>query len=426
MKLFASLPGITLLALLVGATGCASTQQPSGAESQAQLEARIALNPTDAQAHRDLGVLLAGNEQYPRAHESLQRAFTHQPNDPKTIYYLGLVSEVLGREDQALRLYEQYTTVPASSEYREQLYGRYQWLLRRQVRNEFRDRFAAEDTFAGELTGNAVGVLPFTFRSGASRFEPLGRGLAELVSNDLANFPELTVVERVRLQVLLEELELARSGEIDQATAPQYGHLLRADRLVGGQYGVRNNQLVVDAGVYSTAGYEDLPELNTTEGSISNLLEIKNRVVAHVLVQLGITPTPEQAQLLNRFPTRNVDAFLAYSRGLQAGDIGDYGLATRLFNQALTLDPMFGEASRMATESAAMQAQALEAAELLSITMIAPSSSVVGFRTDRLNQTLSTGLVPGVDSRDPATEGQGVGMLGDLPDPPPPPPSSGN
>lgn len=414
---------ITLLALLVGATGCASTQV-SETENRAQLEARIALNPTDAQAHRDLGVLLAAHQEYPRALESLQRAFNHQPNDPKTIYYLGLVNEALGREDVALRLYEQYTTVPANSEYRQQMYGRYQWLLRRQVRNEFRERLADEDTFAGGLTGDAVGVLPFTFRNGADRFAPLGRGLAELVSSDLANFPELTVVERVRMQVLLDELELARSGAVDQSSAPQYGRLLRANRLVGGQYGVRNNQLVVDAGVFSAdLSDDDLPDLNTTEGSISNLLEVKNRVVASILIQLGITPTPEQAQLLNRVPTQNMDAFLAYSRGLQAADVGDFGLATRFFNQALSLDPQFGEASRMANEAAAIQGQAYEAAELLAAVSAPPTNGYVGFRTSQLNQTLSTGLIPGVDSRNPAVEGQSGGVLGDLPDPPPPPTS---
>lgn len=410
---------ITLLVLLVGTAGCTTTRT-SGTESRAHLEGRIALNPSDAQAHRDLGVLLAGEEEFPRALESLQRAFDHQPNDPKTIYYLGLVNETLGREDIALRLYEQYATVPANSEYRQQLFGRYQWLLRRQVRNEFRQRMAEEATIA-QVAGDAVGVLPFTFRDGASRFEPLGRGLAELVSSDLANFPELTLVERVRMQVLLDELELARTGAVDPASAPQYGRLLRANRLVGGQYGVRNNQLVVDAGVFSAELSEDLPDLSTTEGSISNLLEIKNRVVASVLVQLGIVPTPEQAQLLNRIPTQNMDAFLAYSRGLQAGDSGDFVAATRFFNQALSLDPSFSEASRMANESAAIQGQNQEAAELLASAQPSGSGGAVGFRTSRLNQTISTGLIPGVDSRDPVVEGLGAGVLGDLPDPPPPP-----
>jgi tetratricopeptide (TPR) repeat protein len=414
--------GALLLALLLA--GCATTQ-PTGPASRADLEARIALNPNDAEAHRELGVLLAAERNYPGANQALQRAFERIPEDPRTMYYLGLVNEVLGREPTALRLYEQYPSVPGSSEYREMMRGRYQWLLRRQVRRELREAIAREEEIAPAAGDDALGVLPLEFRSGASRFEPLGRGLAELISGDLASVQGLTVVERVRLHVLLGELELARSGAVDPATAPRYGRLLRANRLVGGQYGVVNDRLTIDAGIYNAAEPDDLPELASTSGSIDDLFDVQKEVTRALLGQLGITPTPQQLAQIDRVPTRSFEAFAAYSRGLQLEDQEEYGRAAALYQQAFTIDPNFAEAGRKAAECRAIDAQLGEPQDRLAAVAVDENALLAG-RSDRLNRTLSNNFIPGIETRNPAIEGAQGGVLGTLPEPPPPPPSGGN
>lgn len=409
--------GAFLLALVLA--GCATTQ-PTGPASRADLEARIALNPNDTEAHRELGVLLAAERNYPGANQALQRAYERAPDDPRTLYHLGLVNEVLGREPTALRLYEQYPSVPASSEYREMMRGRYQWLLRRQVRQEFREQMAREEEIAPTATGDALGVLPLEFRSGASRFEPLGRGLAELISGDLASVQGLTVVERVRLHVLLGELELARTGAVDPETAPRYGRLLRANRLVGGQYGVVNDQLTVDAGVFSATEPDDLPELSSTSGSIDRLFDIQKEVTLALLGKLGITPTTDQLARIERAPTRNLDAFVTFSRGLQLEDREEYGRAAALYQEAFNMDPNFAEAGRKAAECRAIESQLGEPGDRLAAVAVDENALLAG-RSDRLNKTLSNNFIPGIETRHPAIEGAQGGLLGTLPEPPPPP-----
>ena len=55
-------------------------------------------------------------------------------------------------------------------------------------------------------------VMPFTFSGSDTSLKPLERGFAELVATDLSRSPQLTVVERERLQALLDEMRSAAAG----------------------------------------------------------------------------------------------------------------------------------------------------------------------------------------------------------------------
>jgi tetratricopeptide (TPR) repeat protein len=409
------LPIIALLLL----AACAAPRPTS----RADLEAHLLRNPEDVRALRDLGVVYARERNFPKASETLLQAFERQPNDPQTLYYLGLVSETLNRTQQALRLYERWDDVPAASPYRDALRGRYQWLLRREVRQELRDALAQEEALAQVPTDGALAVMPLTFRAGEARFEPLGRGLAEMIAVDLAAVEGLTLVERVRLQALLGEIELARSGQIDPATAPRYGRLLRASRLVGGQYSVRDRELRVDAGVYE-ASDEGLPDLASTSGAVDRLFALQKEIVAGLLVSLGVTPTPAQLARIQRIPTQNSEAFLAFSRGLGAEDREAYADAAGLYRRAVALDPTFQEAAQKAAECEAIAAQSGPAGDLIAAAGTARRMDMLGMRMGRLNSSLSALIVPGPETRTPEVEG--IPFLGPLDTPPNPPSGGGN
>lgn len=404
-------------ALLVGA--CAAPAPT--VRTTAELEAEVLRNPASATALRDLGVRYARDGQPNRAAETLQRSFEHDPSDPETVYHLALVNEVLGKPDTALRLYERYPEAPTASPYRERMRGRYQWLLRDQVRQELRAAMAQERDLDGVAARDAIGVLPFNFRGGGNQFAPLGRGLAELISADLANVEGLTVVERVRLGVLLGELELAQSGAVDAQTAPQIGRLLRANRLVGGHYRVASDNISMDAGIYS-ADDDQLPDIETTSGAVSRLFDLQKELVAKLLDNLGVPLTEDQLARIGRAPTENLRAFTLFSRGLQLEDGQDYQRAAALYQEAFELDPGFTLAGQKAAECRAISTQLGDAQGLLAAAEPGTSTGdLVGSRSRRLNSTLTGLFVPGVDTRSPALEGQGGGLLGPIDDPPPPP-----
>jgi tetratricopeptide (TPR) repeat protein len=414
------------LALLLAAAALAACAGPAPpALTRADLEARVAERPDDAAAHRDLGALLAREQQFGPAVGALARAAELDPADGQALYLLGLTHEALDAPAEAEQAYARYLAVPRTSAYRDSLRGRLDAIVRTRLRAEFGEALAA-DSVASVGGTDAVGVLPFAYRGANADYAALGRGLAEVLSVDLAAVEGLTVVERVRLQALLAEFELARQGRLDPATAPRAGRLLRAERLVGGEYDIQGEDVRIDAAVWQGA---DVPDLETNEGGLADLFRVQKRVTMTVLTALGVTVSQADLRRLSDVPTDNLRAFLLFSRGLLEEDDGDFLRAAQLYGEALALDPRFGLAAQRRADAGLSASSARPAAPvLLAIALQAAPASVsdaVSLRSAQLGATLRGGFVPGTDAREAVIDGSSVGILGPLPDPPPPPSSQG-
>lgn len=94
---------------------------------------------------------------------------------------------------------------------------------------------AAVALLPGVAHAGAVAVLYFE-NQGNPELESLKVGLAQMLVTDLGKNPQLQVVERARLQEILNELDLGHSGKVDPATAAKVGQLVGAEWLVMGSY----------------------------------------------------------------------------------------------------------------------------------------------------------------------------------------------
>lgn len=414
--------------LLLGASSCSRSLfvgEISDYEDDIQtLQTRLVDNPADAEALRDLGAIYLRARQFTEANGYLERAFAINPDDAKTLFNLGLANETLAKRETALRLYEKFVTVPRTSPYRRLMEGRYEWLSQRILRDQMQ-RIAQEEPQVGaETSPRIVAVFPFTYHGTEERYSPLARGLAELVSVDLANVGSIRVVERVRLQALLDELALAQSEYMDANTAPRIGRMLGAGRLISGGYNVvGDNNLRLD-GAFMAVETTDYFPLSEQSDALRNLFVMEKALVFNLINELGITLTPEERQKIEYIPTENLQAFLAYSRGLREEDAGAYGLAAGFYRRASQLDEGFTEAVERA-EAAEAKAEADKSLEELiaeAADAESPTSSgldLMAIRIGILNQAIGSGFVPGEDSREPATEsGGGAVLLGDPPNPP--------
>ena len=162
--------------------------------SISELQARLMADPADAEALRDLGAIYLRARQFAEANNYLEQAFSHNPDDPKTLFNLALANESLARRDTALRLYEKFAELPRLSPYRRLMEGRYEWLTRSILRDQMRQIALKEPLDTDVTSPRIVAVFPFVYHGSNDRYEPLARGLAELVSVDLANVSDLRVV----------------------------------------------------------------------------------------------------------------------------------------------------------------------------------------------------------------------------------------
>jgi tetratricopeptide (TPR) repeat protein len=174
------------------------------------------------------------------------------------------------------------------------------------------------------------------------------------------------VLERARIQAVLDELALQHSGQTDAATNVRVGRLVRAGRLVQGSiFQLDSSQLRVDAAVVDV-GTTKVSGVAQAADQMEQLFALEKRIALDLFDQLGVRLTVAERNEIEQRPTRSLAAFLAYSRGLTAEDEGRYDDAGRFYRDAVRLDPDFGAAfqknrdAKALVTGARMSTQAIE------------------------------------------------------------------
>ena len=394
-----------------------------------RLLGELLADPQSGNAMRDLGAIYMRTGNPVEANEYLQNAYSRGNRDAKTLFYLGLANENLGKTRTALRLYEGYSDLSTLSPYRRLMQGRYAWLVREAAHSEMQQRLSEEAAISdAEVSPDIVAVFPLTYLGGDDRYSPIGRGLAEMMTIDLQNVSQIRVVERARLQALVDELELSATDRVDQSTAPRLGRLLRAGKIVGGTYNVLSGEnLRLDASFVETVSSE-LYDLPPQTDALNNFFRLEKQIVFSLLDELGIELTEAEQAQIERVPTQNLQAFLAFSRGLIQEDQLDFEAAARSFQRASTIDPSFSVASVRSAQAVSLGDAAGASFNVLeSATLIEPNFGppidLMASRIDHLGTGVGAAMTPGPDSRKPAEEAAGAGVtLTELLPPPPPPP----
>lgn len=100
-------------------------------------------------------------------------------------------------------------------------------------RSDFRKDRALE---LNKKKGATVAVIPLQNATGLSRYDGLGSVLAEVITAKFSEVEGIRLVEREKLEALLEEMKLGASGAIDARTAARIGNLLGAQVITVGTF----------------------------------------------------------------------------------------------------------------------------------------------------------------------------------------------
>lgn len=345
----------TLVAIGVAAVavGCASSGQMKSADAVTRLERAHASRPNDPSVARSLGIAYYKAGRYPDARKQLEQAVRLDPRDGTAALYLGLTAEQQKDIPAAKAAYQGYVRYGRTSKIRKQLDARLAALTREELQVLAKSAVAREQQLSTQQgSARTVAVMPLRFTGTDSTLQPLERGLAELITTDLSRSHQLTVVERARLQSLLDEIALQQSGQTDSATNVRAGKIIQAGRIVNGQIVQTGTRLRVDAAIVNTQTSQ-LAGGAANENLLEELFAIEKAIVLQLFDSLGVTLTTAERNAIEQRPTRSLQAFLAYSRGLRLEDQGKYDEASRSFQDALRLDPGFGQASQKSAENQA-------------------------------------------------------------------------
>jgi TolB-like protein len=217
---------------------------------------------------------------------------------------------------------------------------------------------AAENAIdAGKIPARTFAVLPFAVASSDSLLTPLSFGIADLLVDDLSKTPELRLVERMRTNAILRELDLVDQGLVDPKQGPRVGRLVGARRLlIGDASRGAGNTLRLTARVVDVIG-GTVQELITAEAPFDRFFEAEKEVALRLIERLGITLTPAQRQRIEQRQTSQLAAVVAFGRGVQAEAKGDAAGATAAFADAARLDAAYAASRSNVTVSAPASAQ---------------------------------------------------------------------
>lgn len=214
--------------------------------------------------------------------------------------------------------------------------------------------------FAGPGT---LAVMYFE-NQGNPELESLKVGLSQMLITDLqGEVPGLTVVERTRLQEILDELDLGHQGKVEPGTAARVGKLLGAEWMLMGSYFELMGTMRIDVRLVDVETGKILHAHGVNDASSAFMhmeKSLAEDLEAALAQQLGTQPTgklPTETQgtaTARTEPTRTqrsvptevtapdakvLEAAVAYSDGLMALDRKDVGRAREAFEAAVSANP---------------------------------------------------------------------------------------
>ena len=351
---------LVALAALAGVSACApppAPPEPLTPSAIATLETQAAAHPEDRAVTLRLAKAYYAADRFAEALPLLERVAQAAPADQETQAYLGLTYEGLTRYEEARAVYTRLLALKPERKVRRLLSGRLELLTRKVLQLAVRQAIARESLLTRTPPDpNTIAVMPFHYAGGDSTYRPLERGLAAVVVTDLSRVHQLKLVERARVQVLLDELQLVEKGSVEAATGARSGRLVGAAQVVQGQFTTGPAaQLRIDATVVRASDVQ-IAASGSSADRLQSLFDIEKAVVFQLLDKLGITLTPAERVAISERPTRDLQAFLLYSKGLEAEDRGDFAAAAQAFQGAARIDPGFRAAGQQAATSQDVQA----------------------------------------------------------------------
>ena len=200
---------------------------------------------------------------------------------------------------------------------------------------------------AQEKLTMAVGA--FANRTGDASLEPLSKGLADMLVTDLAIADGLKLVERARLQSIVDELNLSGSKLVDPKTAQRVGRLIGADLMLVGAYAAVEPTMRLDARLITVETGEIIATAKA-DGPAKQFFAVEADLVKKLLKAFGVALTPIQRLRVDKPPTRSLDALKRWSEALDALDQDNEGAAKKKLEAALAADPNFRRAQQRLTE----------------------------------------------------------------------------
>ena len=185
-----------------------------------------------------------------------------------------------------------------------------------------------------------VAISYFDNTSGTEEYNPLSKGLADMLITDLSNIKSLKIVEREKLETLLKEIELGDSKFIDPNTAQKLGKGLGAGYMLTGSFLIMGETMRIDARLVDV-GTGEISMAEEITGEKDTFFELEKNLVNKIIATLNIDLSKTESRKVKKVQTESFESFNNYSSSIDAFDKGEYEKSKEFMEKAANLDEDF-------------------------------------------------------------------------------------
>ena len=294
-------------------------------------------NPNSCSARNDLALAYMETGQDDKAMQELNLVLKDEPDNPGAVLNLGLLYLKNTEMEKAIKVWQTYKN-PKQPLIEEAIKQQLTLMIISQNQKYAQKAVANEKKLGGgDLDPNIIAVSSYNDLSPDNELAAFQRGLAVIVITDLSKVPGFTVVERMRLNALINEMKLGQSGIVKPSTAARVGNLVGAGSVTIGSLtqGIQTTTSLLDTSEGKVAGSDVCIQ------SPEQFFKLSSCIVRDITLLRGMKLDKKQLDAVTKPHTTNYDSFIYFGRGIEAFDASRWGEAKNLFAMALKEDPKF-------------------------------------------------------------------------------------
>ena len=196
---------------------------------------------------------------------------------------------------------------------------------------------------SGDLGRMSIAVFPFTNNVADEELSWLGSGLADMLTTNFAQMPELTIVGRQRLFDVMIESGHAESDEIPDNIATDLAERTGARLMVRGTIIGTADDLAIDAQLIEIQSGTVVAAERARGSDVFALVDTLSARMANHMWEGQPLELANNAPL-SRVATHDLEAYRAFHEGLAAERESDRDMAMKSFERAVEIDSGFSVA----------------------------------------------------------------------------------
>jgi len=120
------------------------------------------------------------------------------------------------------------------------------------------------------------------------QYNYLERAFTDMLISDLADIEGIELVERSRVEKLLDEIHLGKTGAVAEKTVQKIGQALQADYLIFGYITKKESKIVLRTKIQNVSN-KQIIEINRISDFEKNIFELEKKIYLHICSNIQIS-----------------------------------------------------------------------------------------------------------------------------------------